>query len=211
MDDHKSAAVIVAHPDDETLWAGGFILAHPAWRWTIITLCRAGDPDRSPRFFQVLRSLGAEGRMGDLDDGPEQVPLDPALVQQTILALLPAGSFDLLLTHGPRGEYTRHRRHEEACRAVIDLWRSGGLVARELWCFAYEDGGRAYLPRAEEGAALEALAEGIWQEKYRLVTQVYGFEEASYEARVTPRREAFWRFDSPLVAAAWWQERRPDP
>ena len=35
------------------------------------TLCRAGDPDRRPRFRRVLEYLGAEGGMADLDDGPE--------------------------------------------------------------------------------------------------------------------------------------------
>ena len=25
--------MIVAHPDDETLWAGGTILKHPEWHW----------------------------------------------------------------------------------------------------------------------------------------------------------------------------------
>ena len=37
---YRKAAVIVAHPDDETLWAGGTILMHPETKWTIIALCR---------------------------------------------------------------------------------------------------------------------------------------------------------------------------
>jgi LmbE family N-acetylglucosaminyl deacetylase len=29
-------AVIVAHPDDEVLWAGGLMLMHPDSNWTVI-------------------------------------------------------------------------------------------------------------------------------------------------------------------------------
>src|SRR5678816_118150 len=92
----KAAAVIVAHPDDETLWAGGTILSQPSWRCFIITLCRASDSERAPKFFQALERLGADGKMGDLDDGPEQVPLTENEVQETILQLLPPNHFDLI-------------------------------------------------------------------------------------------------------------------
>ena len=36
--------------------------------------------------------------MGDLDDGPEQKPLDETEVEQSILNLLPANHFDLAAT-----------------------------------------------------------------------------------------------------------------
>jgi hypothetical protein len=39
-----NAAVIVAHPDDETLWAGGMILTHPGYNWFVASLCRKSDP-----------------------------------------------------------------------------------------------------------------------------------------------------------------------
>ena len=45
----KAVAVIVAHPDDETLWAGGTILSHPSWQWFIVCLCRGSDKDRGLR------------------------------------------------------------------------------------------------------------------------------------------------------------------
>ena len=44
----KKVALIVAHPDDETLWAGGTILSHPAWDCFIVCLCRGSDPERAP-------------------------------------------------------------------------------------------------------------------------------------------------------------------
>jgi LmbE family N-acetylglucosaminyl deacetylase len=201
------AAVIVAHPDDEILWAGGAILACPDWDWFLLTLCRRDDPDRAPRFAEIQRILQANGEMADLDDGPEQAPLPPHLVEQTIFASLPPRRFDRVFTHGPAGEYTRHRRHEEVCRAVVALWQADKLTADQLCMFAYEDGGRQYLPRPRRDAhAHTLLPEHLWREKYRLITEVYGFAPDSWEARATPREEAFWCFDSSQAASRHIQQ-----
>jgi len=198
----KRAAVVVAHPDDETLWCGGYILAHPEYDWRVVTLCRASDPDRAPKFRRVLEQLGALGEMADLDDGPDQVQLPIEQVQGTIVNLLVGNSYSLILTHGPRGEYTRHRRHEECCRSVVELWRSGSIATNRLWLFAYEDGGHAYLPRVRDDAdRRDMLAENLWLEKRRLITDVYGYGPEGWEARATPREEGFWCFDSAEAAA----------
>lgn len=129
----KQVAIIVAHPDDETLWAGGTILSHPSWECFIVCLCRGSDLERAPRFKQTLVLLHAEGIMGDLDDGPEQTPIPDFDLQYAILQLLPTTHFDLIITHHPAGEYTRHLRHEETSRAVIELWLAGKITATTLW------------------------------------------------------------------------------
>jgi len=188
-------AVIVAHPDDETLWAGGVMLMYPESEWMVVTLCRKSDQDRAPRFFRAIERLNAAGAMGDLDDGPEQHPLANRQVQQEILQSLPSNRYDLIITHGLNGEYTRHLRHEETAKAVMALWKSERLFAGQIWRFAYEDGGRKYLPRAIEDADMHIkLPEEIWQKKYDIITNIYGFSPDSFEARTAPRQEAFWCF-----------------
>jgi LmbE family N-acetylglucosaminyl deacetylase len=189
---HASGAVIVAHPDDETLWAGGMLLLHPASRWTVMTLTRKSDPDRAPRFHQALEHYGAFGAMGNLDDGPEQKPLGAAEVQDAIMDLLPARHYDLVLTHSPCGEYTRHRRHEEVSQAVVALCESGRLSVGEIWMFAYEDGAGEHLPQAVVGSDVYyCLPPEVWERKHRIITNVYGFPADSFEARTTPKAEAF--------------------
>lgn len=193
----RNTAVIVAHPDDEILWAGGTVLMHPEYKWTIATLCRASDRDRSTKFHKAVKCLGATGHMADMDDDPEQLLLAKADVKETVLSLLPESKLDLVITHSPFGEYTRHKRHEETARAVLELWQKGGLCTAEMWFFAYEDGNNSYLPRPIDSAdKVIKLPEYIWQEKYRIITEVYGFKADSFEARLVGRTEAFWSFNS---------------
>lgn len=204
----KTVALIVAHPDDEILWAGGTILNNPSWNWFILSLCRGSDPDRAPKFYKVLDILGVQGIMGDLDDGPKQKPLDEKKVEQAILDLLPGKEFDLIITHDPSGEYTRHLRHEETGKAVINLWHDGKLSADELWTFAYRDGNKEYFPRAFEDAPVyKKLAKQTWLKKYRLITEIYGFEKKSWEAVTTPETEAFWQFKDPDSAKKWLNKK----
>ncbi len=206
-DQYKDAAMIVAHPDDETLWAGGTVLSHPMWHWYIVSLCRGSDHDRAPRFGRALQDLSANGEIADLDDGPDQAPQDERRVQRLILDLLPDRHYDVVLSHSPRGEYTRHRRHEEVGRAVITLWYAGRIAADELWLFAYEDGGKQYFPRPITAAPMRTLLpDPIWQRKYEIITRTYGFPPDGFEAQTTPVTEAFWRFTDPDGAWTWLQQ-----
>ena len=191
--------MIVAHPDDETLWAGGTILMHPEAKWSVLTLCRKDDEDRAPKFYRALKEYGATGQMGGLDDGPEQGPLDRSRVQNEILSLLPSDSFDLIITHSCKGEYTRHLRHEETAEAVLKLWERGKIRTTQLWSFAYEDNEGRSLPQPIQDAHLHfELPQEILQKKNNIITQIYGFNEDSFEAKTTPKQEAFWCFDWPI-------------
>lgn len=191
--EHVNCVVIVAHPGDETLWAGGTLLMHPDSCWTVVTLTRKSDSDRASGFFKAMECYGAKGIMGDLDDEPDQKPLRMVDVEDAIMALLPSYRYDLILMHSFWGEYTRNRRHEEVAKAVLALRDTQRISTGDIWMFAYEDGGGKYLPRpAVNSDVYIRLPRDIWQRKYEIVTDVYGRAPDSFEARTTPKEETFW-------------------
>lgn len=188
--------VIVAHPDDEIIWCGGTLMNHPEWDVFILCLCRKNDPDRAPKFRAILKELGAEGIMGDLDDEPEQIPLNLDDIGLIICELLPDYQYDLIITHNLEGEYTRHRRHEEISKAVIRLLQNNKIITFKFWMFAFEDGNKSYAPTAITTADIFIhLSDAIFSRKYALITGIYGFQTTSWEATILSDNEAFWVFD----------------
>jgi hypothetical protein len=77
------------------------------------------------------------------------------------------------------------------------LWRQGRIRAKEVWCFAYEDGGGSRLPQVREDADRRLLLpEAVWQEKQRIIKDIYGFAYDSWEVRAVPREEGFRCFEA---------------
>lgn len=190
------AAIIVAHPDDEVIWAGGLILQHPDWEWTILSLCRADDADRAPKFERVCRHLGVTGLISDLDDGNPPKPVDAeAEIARRIVEHLPSGPWDLCLSHGANGEYG-HPRHMQVSSHVLQLARDGTIACRDLWAFAYEaDVPTKSCRPAPWADVLIDLAKGQLVEKRRIVRDVYGYHEDSFEVRSCISPECFVRIE----------------
>lgn len=95
-----NAALVVAHPDDETLWGAGWMLAHPEDRFTVICCSTPKrDPIRAEQFHKACQILGARESivLPGLDIGGH-APLN--------LAELPSlDGFDYVITHNMLGEY----------------------------------------------------------------------------------------------------------
>ena len=84
------------------------------------------------------------------------------------------------------------------------MWYNNRIAANQYWAFAYEDGNKKYLPRPDEKATIcNVLTKRIWERKYKIITELYGFEKDSWEAKTTPRTEAFWQFTKPKDALKW--------
>ncbi len=203
----KKIAIIVAHPDDETLWAGGTILSHRDWQVYVLSICRGDDLDRAPKFKAALKILHAVGAMGHLDDGLTQSPLPEQDIQNTILTLLPPVMYDLIITHNPSGEYTFNRRHNEVSKAVITMWKKRKIKSNELWTFAYHDDNKKFYPRAIKKAPIKTqLTLPIYDIKYEIMNKIYGYSKNSWEVETTPSTEAFWTFKDPQKAIQWLEK-----
>ncbi|MFW6158657.1 MAG: PIG-L deacetylase family protein [Planctomycetota bacterium] len=186
------AAVVVAHPDDEVIWAGGLILRHADWDWTVVALCRGDDADRRPKFDRVCRMLGVAGFISGLDDSDPLAPIDAEReIGGRTLEHLAADDWDLCLTHGRNGEYG-HERHRQAHAVVADLVGRGLVSCARLWTFAYEaeSPSGACRPASWADRRLD-LSHDELAEKKRIVRDEYGYPEDGFEVRACISPEAF--------------------
>jgi len=187
-----NAVVIVAHPDDEVIWCGGYLLQNPSVDWTVLSLCHGDDADRTPKFRRVVQRLGGRAIISDLDDGcpPDEIDV-PRELGGRICRLLGDQRWDLVLTHGPNGEYG-HLRHRQTHAEVVRLVRQMALDCDCLRCFAYDCQAPEGDCRAAEWADRRVeLTDGQLATKKELITSWYGCAADSFECRACISPEWF--------------------
>ncbi|MFW6155661.1 MAG: PIG-L family deacetylase [Planctomycetota bacterium] len=186
--------VVVAHPDDETLWCGGLILRRPDWVWTILSLCRGDDDDRRPKFQRVCAHLGARAIISDLNDGNPPVPIDPPEdIGRRVRRHAGDRAWGLVLTHGANGEYG-HPRHREVHREVLRLADRGHLRCEDLWTFAYDCAAATGRCAGQADAPIRIdLTDDQLAGKRRIIHDLYGYGADAFETRACISPETFRR------------------
>lgn len=185
----RKALVIVAHPDDETIWLGGLILRHPEMDWTIFALCRAADPDRKPKFLKACRRLKAKPIITNLADEPEinLTNYAPA-IKKIISQKITNKKFDFVFTHGRNGEYG-HPGHIATHQAVSSLVKENRLKTKTLFCFNYKN-----RPRPSALASSDLIIHLTAEEfknKKAIMTEIYGFDPTGIDVNYCTNPEAF--------------------
>ena len=108
--------IVVAHPDDETIWAGG--LAARLKCHIIACSIPKRDPIRMTKFYDAVKALGCTGEVLPVSENPPH-PLD--------LSLLDLSEYDHIITHNEKGEYGHPMHiqvHNHICENYPDKRRS---------------------------------------------------------------------------------------
>jgi len=190
----KEILVIVAHPDDETIWMGGTLLKSK-FNKTIVCLCRKKDKDRAPKFEKACKMLNAKGYISDLDDFEKGYfkKISSQDIIKRILKFAKEKKYDYLFTHGKNGEY-EHIRHKEIHNAVKEMLNKKILSVKKVFFFSYLPKKNNFQGYAKYNSSADKLIKLNSNEllmKKNIIKNIYCYSEGGFEEKSSDKIEAF--------------------
>lgn len=132
--DKPNALLIVAHPDDETIFCGGTLLSYPEWNWNIICVTMQQDTPRPQEFDDAMKMFKNFGvninsylTLNKPDYNQDLSLQDHDEWKHSIIQL--NAKPDIVFTHNEMGEYG-HKHHIAVSKIVRELFSN-------VWEFVY--------------------------------------------------------------------------
>ena len=127
--------MIVAHPDDESLFGGSLLLGSGGW--LVVCLTNGDNVVRRAEFAAAMGFVGAEWVMFDCVD-KRRFDLDLDFILPSLREIILGRSWSMVVTHGCDGEYG-HRHHRQlygVVRGFFDVFwcfERGELLPDDVW------------------------------------------------------------------------------
>lgn len=106
--------MVVAHPDDESIFGGEALTSSRGW--TVVSVTNAGNPLRRAEFMAAMAAAGANWFLLDHADHLTSGDFHPRLREQ-LGWIVHDAPYQLFVTHNERGEYG-HPQHR-ALHAIV--------------------------------------------------------------------------------------------
>lgn len=135
----RTNLMIVAHPDDETLWGGAHL---KEGKWFVVCLTNQYTKHRKDEYKKVIAEAGAKGIILDYPDifykldkkwDKDNWIYVSEGVYNDVLKVISYKEWNLIVTHSSTGE-TGHRQHIKTDQAVTTVCKLTGTFDR-LWYF----------------------------------------------------------------------------
>lgn len=142
MVDQVHNLMIVAHPDDETIWGGKHLITD---KWLIVCLTyNKSDSPRGQEFCNMLMKTDNNGLMlGFPDDNNGKIDSWKSCrtaIEFELRKIISSKEWDIIVTHNPDGEYS-HKHHILTSKIVTSITK------KNLFYFGkyYEKGDKALM------------------------------------------------------------------
>ncbi|GAB7387087.1 hypothetical protein BSNK01_09230 [Bacillaceae bacterium] len=121
--------MVVAHPDDESIFGGALLLKRKGWK--VVCATNGDDERRRNEFKKAMEYVGAKHEIWNYKD-KWKGDFDRKSLRQDIQRLLTGKKYDMVVTHGLQGEYG-HTQHIALAEIVHRL------VRKNLYSFAVSE------------------------------------------------------------------------
>lgn len=188
--------MIVAHPDDETLWGGGHMLEGG---YLVVCFTNESNPVRKAEFEAVIKDSGNKGIILDYPDQKKGVKnkwkKDRKGIISDINLLLSYKDWSLVVTHNPEGEYG-HIHHKMLNQMTTVEYHT-----------IYQDDNLYYFGRIydeveleERAALMQQLPKNVYKKKQQMLKRFYSQRKTVKNfARMSPYEE--W-----IAEKDWYKE-----